>query len=122
MKKILVLVMVCVASATSTYAVSPAECNAFYKLNNKTAFESLVGYIDADKEQVNFLKEVFKVTEKELKAAVNKGNDSFAEKVVDYNLSNTKFMLTEEQYKKYLVFVNVYLKNENNFDMLSEVK
>jgi uncharacterized Fe-S cluster-containing MiaB family protein len=122
MKKILVLVMVCVASATSTYAVSPAECNAFYKLNNKTAFESLVGYIDADKEQVNFLKEVFKVTEKELKAAVNNGNDSFAEKVVNYNLSNTKFMLTEEQYKKYLVFVNVYLKNENNFDMLSEVK
>ena len=31
-------------------------------------------------------------------------------------------LLTEEQYKKYIVFVNVYLNNDNNFAMFSENK
>jgi len=122
MKKMLVLVLVCVASATATFAVNPADCNAFYKLNNKTAFESLVGYIDATKEQENFLKEIFKVTEVELKAAVSKRNDKWVENVISYNLRNTKCFLTEDQYRKYIVFINVYLKNDNSFALLSEAK
>jgi len=122
MKKILVLVMVWVAFSTATFAFNPSDYNAFYKLNNKTAFTGLVGYIDADQEQVTYLQHVFKITEQEMKVAVNKQNETAAENVVNYNLRNSKFILSESQYRKYLEFVNVYLKDENNFALLTENK
>lgn len=122
MKKILVLVMVWVACSTATFAFSPSDYNAFYKLNNKAAFTSLVGYIDADQEQVAFLKHVFKVTEEELKAAAKKENEVAANYVLDYNLRNTKCILSEDQYKKYLLFVNLYLNNDNDFALFTENK
>lgn len=122
MKKILVLVMVWVACSTATFAFSPSDYNAFYKLNNKVAFTSLVGYIDADQEQVAFLKHVFEVTEVELKAAAKKENDAAANHVLNYNLRNTKCILSEDQYRKYLLFVNLYLNNEKDFAFFTENK
>ena len=122
MKKILVLVMVWVACSTATFAFSPSDYNAFYKLNNKAAFTSLIGYLDADQEQVAFLKHVFKVTEEELKAAAKKENEVAANYVLDYNLRNTKCILSEDQYKKYLLFVNLYLNNDNDFALFTENK
>jgi hypothetical protein len=122
MKKILVLVLVLVASAAHTFALNPSDYNALCKLNNKTAYTALIGYIDADQEQASFLQHVFKVTETEMKAAVNNGNEVAAENVLNYNLRNTKCILSVEQYRKYLTFVNVYLNNENNFAMLTENK
>ena len=113
MKKILVLVLVSVAIATSAFALSPSDYNAFYKLNSKTAFTTLIGYIDADQEQVNFLKHVFQVTETELKQAEKKGSDMAIENVVNYNLQNSKVILSEEQYKKYLAFVNYYVREDS---------
>ena len=118
----LVLVMVLVASAAHTFAMNPSDYSAFYKLDNKVAYTALIGYIDADREQAAFLQHVFKVTAEEMKIAVEKGNELAAENVMNYNLRNTKCILTEEQYKKYLVFVNLYLKNENNFALLTENK
>ena len=108
--------------STATFAFNPSDYNAFYKLNNKTAFTGLVGYIDADQEQVTYLQHVFKITEQEMKVAVNKQNETAAENVVNYNLRNSKFILSESQYRKYLEFVNVYLKDENNFALLTENK
>jgi hypothetical protein len=122
MKKILVIAMVLIASSTTTFALNPSDYNAFFKLNNKIAFSGLVGYIDADKEQAAFLQHVFKVTEQELRSAVNKQNEVAADNVVNYNLRNTKCILSENQYRKYLEFVNVYLNNENNFELLTENK
>ena len=122
MKKNLVLVMVLVACSTATFAFNPSDYNAFYKLNNKTAFTGLVGYIDADQNQADLLQHVFQVTEKEMKAAVSKENETAAENVVNYNLRNTKCILSETQYRKYLGFVNIYLNNENNFMLLTENK
>lgn len=119
MKKILVLVMVWVACSTSTFAFNPSDYNAFYKLNNKAVFTGLVGFIDADQEQASFLQHVFKVTEEELKTATNKNNAAAVENVLNYNFINTKSILTEEQYKKYLVFMNVNVKNETNYALLS---
>jgi hypothetical protein len=121
MKKILVLVMVWVACSTASFAFNPNDYNAFYKLNNKVAFTALIGYIDADQNQAAFLQHVFKVTEQEMKVASKKENEAAAENVLNYNLHNTRCILSDEQYKKYLVFLNVYLNNENNFVMLSEV-
>jgi hypothetical protein len=122
MKKILVVIMVWVACSTATFAFNPGDYNAFFKLTNKTAFTGLVGYIDADQEQVAFLQHVFKVTEQELKSAVNKQNEAAADNVVNYNLRNTKCILSENQYRKYLEFVNVYLNNENNYELLTANK
>ena len=122
MKKMLVLVMVLVASATSTFAMNPSDYSALNKLDNKVAYTALIGYIDADREQAAFLQHVFKVTAQEMKIAVEKGNELAAENVMNYNLRNTKCILSEEQYRKYLVFVNLYLRNENNFALLTENK
>ena len=122
MKKILVLIAVCIGYSVSTFAFNPSDYKSFYKLNNKATFTGLVGYIDADQEQAVFLKRVFKVTEEELSNAAKKENIAAAENVVNYNLRNAKCILTEEQYKKYLVFVNVYLNDDNNFAMFSENK
>ena len=122
MKKIFLLVLVSLAIAAKSFALNPTEYNVFFKLNNKTAFTSLVGYIDADQEQVNFLKHVFEVTGRELKSASDKGDELALNNVVNYNLRNTRLILTEEQYKKYLTFVNFFLRDESNFAMLSAVK
>jgi hypothetical protein len=122
MKKMLVLVLVLVASAAHTFAINPSDYNAFYKLNNKAAQTALIGYIDADQEQAAFLQHVFKATEENLKTAVKSDNELAVENVVNYNLRNTKCILSKEQYKKYIVFVNVYLNNENNFALLSDNK
>jgi hypothetical protein len=122
MKKILVLVMVWVACSTATFAFNPADYNAFFKLNNKAAFTGLVGYIDADQNQVAFLQHVFKTTEEALQPAVKSENELAANNVVDYNLRNAKSILSDEQYKRYIVFMNVYLNSESNFSKLTANK
>jgi hypothetical protein len=122
MKKMLVLVLVSVASAAYTFAINPSDYKVFYKLNNKAAQTALIGYIDADQEQTAFLQHVFKATEEEMKTAVKNNNEAAVENVTNYNLRNAKCILSEEQYRKYIVFVNVYLNNENNFALLSDNK
>lgn len=122
MKKILVLIAVCIGYSVSTFAFNPSDYKNLCKLNTKATFTGLVGYIDADQEQAAFLKRVFQVTDEELTNAAKNENIAAAENVVNYNLRNAKCILSEEQYKKYLVFVNVYLNNDNNFAMFSENK
>lgn len=119
MKKILTLVIVIAAFAANAKALNPADFNAFYKLNDKTAFTTLVGYIDADQEQANFLKHVFQVTASELKRAEETNNELAIDNVVNYNLKNTKVILEDEQYRKYLSFINRYLKTENGLASVS---
>ncbi len=114
MKKILFSVMVLVSFSTSSFALNQNEdYKALHKLSNKDAFISLVGYINADDDQVSYLNEVFKTTENVLKTAEKNNNEKLAENVINYNLYNAKCILSEEQYKKYLVFLNYYLKNDN---------
>ena len=122
MKKILVLIVVCVAYSISTFAFNPSDYKNLCKLNTKATFTGLVGYIDADQEQAAFLKRIFQVTDEELTNAAKNENIAAAENVVNYNLRNARCILSEEQYKKYIVFVNVYLNNYNNLAMFSENK
>lgn len=112
MKKILVLVMVLVATSASTFAISPKDYAVFYSLNNKSNFSSLMNYLEADKEQADYLKQVFNVTTQEFENALKTGNDKLAESVLKYNLDNTKCVLSEEQYRKYLNTLNVSIYNE----------
>jgi len=114
MKKILVLVMVLVATSTTTFALNPNEYGVFYNLNNKSTFNSLINYLGADKEQADYLKQVFVATADEFKNATTTGNDKFAENVLNYNLHNAKCILSEDQYKMYLKVLNLTINNKAN--------
>ncbi|MDD4993842.1 MAG: hypothetical protein PHR83_16595 [Paludibacter sp.] len=118
MKKILVIVMVLVAGATSTFAVNPAEYDVFYKLNNPSTFTGLMKYLDADGEQAEYLKLVFTMAEDKMKAALKADNEADAEKAMNFNLGNAKNILTSYQYKKYLTIINLTVNNRYNEEVL----
>jgi len=88
MKKILITVLVLVAMSTTTFAINPTDYGVFYKLNNKSTFNGLVNYLNADKEQADYLKLVFNVTAEELKNALNADNEKVVDNVLNYNLYN----------------------------------
>lgn len=112
MKKILFSVMMLVSFSTVSFAVNQLDdYKALHKLTNKDTFVSLVSYLNVDEQQASLLNEVFTITNKELNTAEKNDNDSFAESVLNYNLYNAKCILSENQYKKYLVFIN-YLRND----------
>jgi hypothetical protein len=110
-KKILVAVLVLVASTTSVFAVDTTKYEVFNKMNNASTFNGLLRYLEADYDQADQLELVFTMTEKKMKSAL-KGNDEVAaEKAMYFNLGNVKSVLSEEQYKKYLVLINVSVYN-----------
>ncbi len=112
MKKILVLVMVLVAMSASTFAINPKDYTVFYSMNNKSTFTSLMNYLEADKGQADYLKQVFNATAEELSNATKTDNDKLADSVLKYNLYNAKCILSEKQYKKYLSMLNLSIYNE----------
>ena len=112
MKKILVLVMV--ACATSVFAINPSNYKAVYKLNDETTFNSLVRYLNADNVQAEQLKYVFELTENKLKSALNSDNEAAVDKVMLFNVGNAKYILSDSQYKKYLVVLNLSVNSTND--------
>ena len=112
MKKILVLVLVLVATSASIFAMNPKDYEVFYSLNNKSTFTSLINYLDADKNQADYLKQVFSVTANELDNAKKTNSDKLADNTLKYNLYNAKCILSEEQYKRYLGMLNSLNNNE----------
>ena len=114
MKKILISMMVLVTISTTTYALNPSDYGVFYKLNDKSTFTNVVNYLKADKEQADYLKLVFNATADGFKDAAKTGNDKLADNVLDYNLLNTKSILSENQYNKYLVLINLSINNKSN--------
>ena len=111
MKKVLVLVMV--AFATSAFAINPTNYKAVYKLNNETTFNSLVRYLDADDTQADQLKYVFELTENKMKSALKADNETAADKVLLFNVGNAKYILNDDQYKKYLAVLNLSIYDDN---------
>ena len=120
MKKILVVILVALASASSTFAINPADCEVFYKLNKTSTFEGLVRYLKADSEQAENLKYIFEVTENKMKTALNTENEVSVEKALKFNLANAKNILTKYQYKKYLEIVNLSVNNRDNEVLLTQ--
>ena len=114
MKKILMLVLVLVATSASTFALNPKDYSVFYSLNNKSTFSSLINYLEADKEQADFLQQVFNKTASELDNATKNNNDKLAESVMKYNLYNAKCVLSEDQYERYLKMLNTFSYNDKS--------
>lgn len=113
MKKILVVVLVLVAGATSVFATDTNKYELFNKMNNASTFNGLVRYLGADYDQADQLELVFTMTEKKMKSALEGNDEVAAEKAMYFNLGNVKSVLSEEQYKKYLVLINVSVYNNN---------
>jgi len=117
MKKVLVLVMV--AIATSAYAINPGNYKTVYKLNNESTFNALTRYLAVDENQADQLKYVFQLTESKMKSALKSENELAADKVLLFNVANAKYILTDEQYKKYLVVLNLSVNNDKD-DLLTQ--
>jgi len=112
MKKVLVLVMV--AIATSAFAINPGNYKTVYKLNNESTFNALTRYLAVDENQADQLKYVFQLTESKMKSALKSENELAADKVLLFNVANAKYILTDEQYKKYLVVLNLSVNNDKD--------
>jgi len=114
MKKVLVLVLVMVAVATSVFSINPVNYKVVYNLNNEPTFNALVRYLDADNNQADQLKYVFDLTESKMRTALKTDNETYAENVLLFNVGNAKYILTDSQYKKYLMVLNLSINNEND--------
>ena len=117
MKKVLVLVMV--AIATSAFAINPGNYKTVYKLNNESTFNALTRYLAVDENQADQLKYVSQLTESKMKSALKSENELAADKVLLFNVANAKYILTDEQYKKYLVVLNLSVNNDKD-DLLTQ--
>jgi len=111
MKKVLVLVMVTIA--TSAFAINPGNYKAVYKLNNEPTFDALVRYLDVDDTQADQLKYVFQLTENKMKSAMKSENELAVDNALLFNVGNAKYILTNNQYKKYLVVLNLSINHES---------
>ncbi|MDR1584962.1 MAG: hypothetical protein LBS07_02140 [Prevotellaceae bacterium] len=109
MKKVLVSIAL-MAVAFSTHVFANSNYDVFYKLNDKSTFKSMVRYLQTDDSQTNDLQYIFHLTEKKLKAA--KGNAPELEKTLRFNLANVKAALSPEQYRKYLIVLNLSIQNQ----------
>ena len=107
MKKIILSVVLVLAVYGNSFAMELSDYKVFSKLNNEATLRSLVRYLNADEEQQGQLQYLFELTERKVKNAVNNGDSYEAEKALYFNLGNMKHMLSQEQYKKYLVVLNL---------------
>jgi len=116
MKKVLVTLLVMVATSTM-FAVNNNDYDVFYKLNNQITLKGLVRYLDASYNQADQLEYIFSITEDKLNSALNSKNAERAESAVLFNISNVKFILSDEQYKKYLLMLNLSRNNMNELEI-----
>lgn len=116
MKKILVIVLVAMSGLTSLHANRISEYEVLNKVNNESTFKTMAKYLQIDSEQADQLKYIFRLTEMKMNYAKAKSSEVAAEKALMFNLGNAKAILTEEQYRKYLIVLNVsrFYMNENH--------
>lgn len=111
MKKLIVMIMLVFASANATISAQSGlelkDFNVFLKLNDHTTFRSLVRYLRLDFDQTERLKYINNLTERKLNYANRKESTPAAERAMLFNLGNAKHILTPEQYRKYLIVLNV---------------
>lgn len=115
MKKVLVSVVLTFVLAANAFAGNEVEL--FSKLNNKATFKSMTRYLGTDWEQNSSLRYVFSLTESKMEAAAKKNDEAAIEKVVNFNLANVKAVLSPEQYRKYLIVLNLTYQNASVVDL-----
>ena len=121
MKKVLVILVALAVSTVSTFAVNPEKSEVFYKLNNEKVFNGLNKYLGTSGEQAENLKFIFETTETKMKKAEKRNDDNAFDKAVVFNLANAKYLLSQAQYRKYLMLLNLTLANKD-LDVYAELK
>lgn len=121
MKKLFISAIALLAFSSASFA---SDYEFMNKLNNETTFKSLSRYIGADYDQRDALKYIFSETEKkkdvvERNIANGTANQADLDKVLYFNLANVKAVLSEKQYRNYLVAVNM-TENNKASELLSE--
>jgi hypothetical protein len=114
MKKIFIIAVMALLSASATFAFDSNDYKVFKVLNNEKKINSLSKYLNINDEQKEQLTYIFELTDKKLKTALENEDMAAADKVVWFNLGNVKYVLTDEQYKKYLLTVNMTVNTLNN--------
>jgi len=114
MKKIFILAVIAFSTIYNAAALDLNDYTVFSKLNNEKTLNSLSKYLNADQEQKERLEYVFTLTDKKIKNALTKEDEQAAEQAMWFNLANAKSILSEEQYKKYLVSLNMTLNSMND--------
>ena len=119
MKKIVILAVIALVSFSAS-AMELSEYKVFYKSNESSTFNALVRYLNANEEQADQLNYIFDLTERKLNYANKKQSTVAAEKAMMFNLGNAKSILSQDQYRKYLIVLNVSRFSE--YDTLAELK
>jgi hypothetical protein len=118
MKKLIFIMMVA-AATTSAFGINPNVSTVFSKMNNETTLKYISNYLNADDSQIAELESIFYCTDQLLKSSKNEAGESYAASAVNYNLTSMKNVLSNAQYRKYLVLVNLSITNaENNMAVL----
>ena len=111
MKKILVILFVSFTTFTSIKANESNEYTIFNKLNNQSTVGTMIRELNLNQLQENDLRYILSTTDRKMKFALKKDGCDAAEKVVRYNLSNLKIVLSDSQYKMYLKLINEALRD-----------
>lgn len=114
MKKLFISAIAILAFSSVSFA---SDYEFMTKLNNEQTFKGLSRYINADYDQRSALKYIFNETEKkkdavEKQIAEGKATSKDLEKVLYFNLANVKAVLSETQYRNYLVVLNMTQNNK----------
>jgi septal ring factor EnvC (AmiA/AmiB activator) len=114
MKKLFISAIAILAFSSVSFA---SDYDFMNKLNNEQTFKGLSRYIKADYDQRNALKYIFNETEKkkdvvEKQIAEGKASSKDLEKVLYFNLANVKAVLSDRQYRDYLVVLNMTQNNK----------
>jgi len=111
MKKLILLVTVMLTIATTSFSINKNVCSAFSKMNNKTTFKYITNYLNVNETQANELESIFSITEQKLESAMAEDSELLAENAISYNFDSAKAILTQAQYRKYLLLINLSVNN-----------
>lgn len=110
MKRLFTTVVALVAFSATSFATN--NYAVLEKLNNEKVFKGITRYLKTTGEQDEQLKFVFAESSKKLKRN--------SEKAMLFNLGNVKAVLSPEQYKKYLVVINMSVVKDSQTEYIAE--
>ena len=113
MKKIILFMAFLFTMNATAFAENEASTNV-EAYNISVNINSLVKYLNLSNDQVESFENVQKVFEDNLRGASTMSNDGrkkMVKNTINFDLKNMKYILNDEQYKKYTTVLNVTLAN-----------
>lgn len=110
MKRLFATAVALVAFSSASFATNNYDVLA--KQTDDKTFKGITRYLETTGDQDAKLKIVFAESKRQMKRN--------SDKAMSFNLGATKAVLSQEQYKKYLLVLNMSLLNENRNDLIAE--